>query len=60
MHNYVSVKKGFYLNIKTGEKFKVNEVKAGQNEVYGFCNVSKVISDYDTKDEFKYLGDCDE
>ena len=60
MYNYISVKKGFYLNIKTGEKFEVDEVKAGQNEVYGFCNGNKVISDYDTKDEFKYLGGCDE
>ncbi len=49
-------KLGYYRNNATGEVFLVDYVCCGQNEIYGECNGVKVISDYNTKDEFEYLG----
>ncbi len=49
-------KLGFYLNKNTGEVFIVDKVTAGQNEITGSSKGVTVISDYNTSDEYEYLG----
>ena len=49
-------KLGYYKNKTTGEIIMVDYVRCGQNEIYGECNGMRVISDYNTTDDFEYLG----
>ena len=47
---------GYYKNKTTNEIILVDRVRCGQNEIYGECKGVKVISDYNTTEQFEYLN----